>query len=171
VETRREQGGEPVADLRVRHAPLRGIEVPEAHVPDMIDEFPALFVAAACAEGATVVRGAAELRVKESDRIASDGRRAACARRAHRRDADGATSAAAAGRRQRRQPRRPPHRDEPRGRRAAARGRGPVDDAPMSRRPSRASTSWRAASASTSNRAEPDLNIAENMTDARRCPC
>jgi 3-phosphoshikimate 1-carboxyvinyltransferase len=65
-----EQGGEPVADLRVRHARLRGIEVPEALVPDMIDEFPALFVAAALAEGRTVVRGAAELRVKESDRIA-----------------------------------------------------------------------------------------------------
>src|SRR5690606_15404118 len=65
----REQGGEPVADLRVRHAPLTGIEVPEALVPDMIDEFPALFVAAACASGRTVVRGAAELRVKESDRI------------------------------------------------------------------------------------------------------
>nr|WP_295382213.1 3-phosphoshikimate 1-carboxyvinyltransferase [Pseudoxanthomonas sp.] len=65
------QGGEPVADLVVRHAPLRGIEVPEALVPDMIDEFPALFVAAACAEGPTVVRGAAELRVKESDRLAT----------------------------------------------------------------------------------------------------
>ena len=65
-----EQGGEPVADLRVRHARLRGIDVPEALVPDMIDEFPALFVAAALAEGRTVVRGAAELRVKESDRIA-----------------------------------------------------------------------------------------------------
>jgi 3-phosphoshikimate 1-carboxyvinyltransferase len=65
-----EQGGEPVADLRVRSARLRGIEVPEALVPDMIDEFPALFVAAALAEGVTVVRGAAELRVKESDRIA-----------------------------------------------------------------------------------------------------
>lgn len=67
---RREQGGEPVADLVVRHAPLHGIEVPVDRVPDMIDEFPALFVAAACAEGVTVVRGAAELRVKESDRIA-----------------------------------------------------------------------------------------------------
>lgn len=64
-----EQGGEPVADLVVRHAPLRGIEVPVAHVADMIDEFPVLFVAAACAEGQTVVRGASELRVKESDRI------------------------------------------------------------------------------------------------------
>ena len=64
-----EQGGEPVADLRVRHAPLRGIEVPVDDVPDMIDEFPALFVAAACASGITTVRGAAELRVKESDRL------------------------------------------------------------------------------------------------------
>ncbi|WP_141452623.1 3-phosphoshikimate 1-carboxyvinyltransferase [Pseudoxanthomonas sp. z9] len=70
-ENRAEQGGEPVADLVVRHAPLRGIEVPETLVPDMIDEFPALFVAAACAEGPTVVRGAAELRVKESDRLAT----------------------------------------------------------------------------------------------------
>ena len=66
-----EQGGEPVADLRVRHARLRGIAVPEALVPDMIDEFPALFVAAALAEGETRVAGAAELRVKESDRIAT----------------------------------------------------------------------------------------------------
>ncbi|TXI29326.1 MAG: 3-phosphoshikimate 1-carboxyvinyltransferase [Ottowia sp.] len=66
-----EHGGEPVADLVVRHASLRGIKVPEALVPDMIDEFPALFVAAAAADGPTVVRGAAELRVKESDRLAS----------------------------------------------------------------------------------------------------
>ncbi len=64
------QGGEPVCDLRVRHAALHGIELPVAHVPDMIDEFPVLFVAAACAQGATTVHGAAELRVKESDRIA-----------------------------------------------------------------------------------------------------
>lgn len=64
-------GGEPVADLVVRHAPLRGIQVPESLVPDMIDEFPALFVAAACAQGQTVVTGAAELRVKESDRLAA----------------------------------------------------------------------------------------------------
>jgi 3-phosphoshikimate 1-carboxyvinyltransferase len=67
----RQGGGEPVADLRVRHAPLHGIELPEALVPDMIDEFPALFIAAAAARGRTVIRGAAELRVKESDRIAS----------------------------------------------------------------------------------------------------
>ncbi|GAA0706913.1 3-phosphoshikimate 1-carboxyvinyltransferase [Dokdonella soli] len=66
----REQGGERVADLEVRHARLRGIEVPVEVVPDMIDEFPILFVAAAAAQGTTTVRGAAELRVKESDRIA-----------------------------------------------------------------------------------------------------
>ena len=64
-------GGEPVADLRVRHAPLRAIEVPPELTPSMIDEYPALFVAAAFAEGRTVARGAHELRVKESDRIAA----------------------------------------------------------------------------------------------------
>jgi 3-phosphoshikimate 1-carboxyvinyltransferase len=67
----REVGGEPVADIRVRHAPLRGIEIPREQVPLAIDEFPALFVAAACATGRTVLRGAEELRVKESDRIAA----------------------------------------------------------------------------------------------------
>jgi 3-phosphoshikimate 1-carboxyvinyltransferase len=66
----RSEGGEPVADLHVRHAPLRGIDVPAALVPDMIDAFPALFGAAAAATGTTRVSGAAELRVKESDRIA-----------------------------------------------------------------------------------------------------
>ncbi|HET8764973.1 MAG TPA: 3-phosphoshikimate 1-carboxyvinyltransferase [Rhodanobacter sp.] len=71
VEHARASGGEPVGDLVVRHAPLHGVELPEALVPDMIDEFPALFIAAAVAQGRTVVRGAAELRVKESDRIAS----------------------------------------------------------------------------------------------------
>ncbi len=67
----REVGGEPVADIRVRSAPLRGIDIPIQQVPLAIDEFPALFIAAACAEGRTVLRGAEELRVKESDRIAS----------------------------------------------------------------------------------------------------
>ncbi len=78
VENPREVGGEPVADLRVRGGALRGIEVPRELVPLAIDEFPALFVAAACAEGRTVVTGAEELRVKESDRIAvmADGLRA-----------------------------------------------------------------------------------------------
>ena len=65
----RHVGGEPVGDLRVRAAPLRGIRIPEDQVPLAIDEFPALFVAAACAEGETVLTGAEELRVKESDRI------------------------------------------------------------------------------------------------------
>lgn len=68
---RGEHGGEPVADLRVRHAPLKGARIPESVVPDMIDEFPALFVAAAAATGPTIVSGAAELRVKESDRLAA----------------------------------------------------------------------------------------------------
>ena len=62
-------GGEPVADIRIRSARLKGIHVPESLVPLAIDEFPVLFVAAACAEGKTVVSGAEELRVKESDRI------------------------------------------------------------------------------------------------------
>lgn len=65
----REAGGEPVADIRVRYSPLQGIEIPLDQVPLAIDEFPALFIAAACAEGNTVLRGAEELRVKESDRI------------------------------------------------------------------------------------------------------
>jgi 3-phosphoshikimate 1-carboxyvinyltransferase len=66
---RGDDGGEPVADLRVRAAPLRGIRIPEEQVPLAIDEFPALFVAAASAEGETLLTGAEELRVKESDRI------------------------------------------------------------------------------------------------------
>ena len=64
-------GGEPVADLRVRSSQLRGIEVPTSMVPLAIDEFPVLFVAACFAQGQTIVRGAEELRVKESDRIAA----------------------------------------------------------------------------------------------------
>ena len=62
-------GGEPVADIRVRYAQLQGINIPEDQVPLAIDEFPAIFIAAACAEGTTVLTGAEELRVKESDRI------------------------------------------------------------------------------------------------------
>ena len=64
-------GGEPVADLLVRHAPLRAVEVPAELAPSMIDEYPVLFVAAALAQGRSVARGADELRVKESDRIAA----------------------------------------------------------------------------------------------------
>jgi len=66
----RSAGAEPVADIEIRPAPLRGVRVPERLVPLAIDEFPALFIAAACAEGETLVTGAEELRVKESDRIA-----------------------------------------------------------------------------------------------------
>ncbi|MGV1683424.1 3-phosphoshikimate 1-carboxyvinyltransferase [Sphingopyxis sp. NJF-3] len=66
----REVGGEPVADLRVRHSVLKGIEVDPAVAPSMIDEYPILFVAAALAEGRTVTTGLDELRVKESDRLA-----------------------------------------------------------------------------------------------------
>lgn len=69
VQNEREVGGEPVADLRVQSARLQGIAIPERLVPLAIDEFPVLFVAAACAEGETLLTGAEELRVKESDRI------------------------------------------------------------------------------------------------------
>lgn len=71
LKNEREVGGEPVADIRVRSAGLHGIDIPEDQVPLAIDEFPALFVAAACARGQTVLTGAHELRVKESDRIAT----------------------------------------------------------------------------------------------------
>ena len=65
----REIGGEPIADIRVRSALLKGVKVPESLVPLAIDEFPVIFIAAACAEGETRLSGAEELRVKESDRI------------------------------------------------------------------------------------------------------
>ena len=65
----REAGAEPVADLHVRHAPLKGITIPQGLVPLATDDFPAIFIAAACAEGRTVLRGAQALRASESDRI------------------------------------------------------------------------------------------------------
>ncbi|TYP64584.1 3-phosphoshikimate 1-carboxyvinyltransferase [Stutzerimonas stutzeri] len=68
-ENPREEGGEPVADLLVRHGPLKGVTVPADRAASMIDEFPILSVIAAFAEGTTVMNGVAELRVKESDRI------------------------------------------------------------------------------------------------------
>jgi 3-phosphoshikimate 1-carboxyvinyltransferase len=71
IHNERQVGGEPVADLRIRHAPLTGIDIPIEAVPLAIDELPAVLIAAACADGVTVLRGAEELRVKESDRIAS----------------------------------------------------------------------------------------------------
>jgi 3-phosphoshikimate 1-carboxyvinyltransferase len=70
VEHRRDVGGEPVGDLIVRPSQLRGIQVPPSLVPLAIDEFPVFFIAAACAEGPSLLRGAEELRVKESDRLA-----------------------------------------------------------------------------------------------------
>ncbi len=69
-ENPREQAGEPAADLRIRHRPLRGVTVPPERVPSMIDEYPILAVAAAFAEGTTRMLGLGELRVKESDRLA-----------------------------------------------------------------------------------------------------
>ena len=69
LENRREAGGEPVADLHVRAGKLQGADIPPERAPSMIDEYPILAVAAACAQGRTVMRGLAELRVKESDRL------------------------------------------------------------------------------------------------------
>ena len=71
LENRHEEGGEPVADLRARFSALRGVEVPPGRAASMIDEYPVLAAIAASAEGDTVMRGVAELRVKESDRIAA----------------------------------------------------------------------------------------------------
>ncbi len=69
LQNKREEAGEPVADLRVRASDLRGIRIPGDLVPAAIDEFPVLFIAAACARGETLLEGAEELRYKESDRI------------------------------------------------------------------------------------------------------
>ena len=73
-ENRREEGGEPVADLVVRHGALRGVEVPPERAASMIDEYPVLAAVAATAEGRTAMRGIGEMRVKESDRIAAMAR-------------------------------------------------------------------------------------------------
>jgi 3-phosphoshikimate 1-carboxyvinyltransferase len=67
----REEGGEPVADIRVRHARLKGVTVPAARAPSMIDEYPVLAIVAAVADGETRMQGLAELKVKESDRLAA----------------------------------------------------------------------------------------------------
>ncbi len=74
MENRREEAGEPVADLAIAAASLSGVEVPASRAPSMIDEYPILAVAAACAQGATVMHGLAELRVKESDRLGAVAR-------------------------------------------------------------------------------------------------
>ena len=71
VLNQREDGGEPVGDVRARHSALRGVETPVGRAPSMIDEYPVLAIAAAFAQGPTTMRGLAELRVKESDRIAA----------------------------------------------------------------------------------------------------
>lgn len=71
LQNQREQSGEPVADIRIKSSELCGIDIPEDLVPIAIDEFPVILVAAACAKGETRLSGAAELRVKESDRIQS----------------------------------------------------------------------------------------------------
>ena len=88
IENRGYQGAEPVADIVVRHSPLRGIDVPSAYIPAMIDEFPIFFIAAAFAGGITRTTGLGELRVKESDRIAAmaEGLRAIGARVEERED-------------------------------------------------------------------------------------
>ena len=69
LRNRREEGGEPVADLRIRAGPLKAVRTPPERAPSMIDEFPALAALAAFAEGTTVMEGIRELRAKESDRI------------------------------------------------------------------------------------------------------
>lgn len=79
----RTEGGETVADLRVRHSHLRGVEVPPERAPSMIDEYPVLAVAAAFAEGTTLMAGLSELRVKESDRLAAVADGLAACRVAH----------------------------------------------------------------------------------------
>jgi 3-phosphoshikimate 1-carboxyvinyltransferase len=71
VRNMRDEGGEPVADLVVRASALKAVDVPEERAPSMIDEYPVLAVAAAFAEGRTVMRGLSELKVKESDRLAA----------------------------------------------------------------------------------------------------
>ena len=94
---RREVGGEPVADLRVRHSALTGIAVDPAVAPSMIDEFPVLFVAAALAQGTTVTRGLDELRVKESDRLSAMAAALALAGARVEETADGLTIRGSAG--------------------------------------------------------------------------
>ncbi len=71
VENARTEGGEPVGDLVAEHGPLRAVDIPAGRAPSMIDEYPILAVAAATATGTTRMRGLAELRVKESDRLAA----------------------------------------------------------------------------------------------------
>jgi 3-phosphoshikimate 1-carboxyvinyltransferase len=71
IENERQSGGETIGDIRVRHGPLRGLTVPPERAPSMIDEYPVLAVAAAFAEGETVMQGLEEMRIKESDRLSA----------------------------------------------------------------------------------------------------
>ena len=127
-ENRREEGGEPVADLRVRFAALKGVEVPPERAASMIDEYPILAALAATADGATVMRGIKELRVKESDRIDAMARGLeACGveveEGAGLPDRARPRARRRAGRRDGGEPARPPHRHGvplPRARRAGA---------------------------------------------------
>jgi 3-phosphoshikimate 1-carboxyvinyltransferase len=86
-ESSREQGGEPVCDIRVKHSALKAVRVPPERAPSMIDEYPVLAVLAAFAEGETIMEGLAELRVKESDRlVATETGLTACGVDAHSED-------------------------------------------------------------------------------------
>ncbi len=148
-------GDEPVADVEVHAAPLHGIEVPPALVPLAIDEFPVLFIAAACARGTTLVTGAAELRVKESDRIAAmaEGLHALGIRAEALPDGMRIEGGTLGGGRVR-EPRRPPHRDGLRDRGAARRTRRSSSrTSPTSRPRSRASRRSPATPGSRSKRA------------------
>ncbi len=112
----RREGGEEVADLRVRAGELRGVDVPASRAPSMIDEYPVIAVAAAFARGETRLRGLSELRVKESDRLAAVAAGLAACGVAHAIEGDdliveggrGEVSGGGHGR----DPSRPPHRHE-----------------------------------------------------------
>ncbi len=117
IENPRDVGGEPVADLRVRHSALTGIDLPGDDAASMIDEYPVLFVAAACAQGTSTFTGLDELRVKESDRIAVMAAgltrlRRAVHRIARRHHHHRHRRRPRPRRRHHRRPPRPPHRDE-----------------------------------------------------------
>ena len=128
IRNRRDNGGEEVGDLLVRHSLLKGVDVPPERAPSMIDEYPVLAVAAAFAEGRTTMRGLEELRVKESDRLRGRRGRARGERREVRGNARWADRrrGGAGGRRGRRHGCHPygsPHRDELSGRWASPRAR------------------------------------------------
>jgi 3-phosphoshikimate 1-carboxyvinyltransferase len=91
IENRRQSGGEEIGDLIVRHSALKGVCVPAARAPSMIDEYPILAIAAAFAQGETVMQGLEELRVKESDRLSAIARGLAANGVAFRETADGLT--------------------------------------------------------------------------------